>query len=78
MRTQTSIMYYDGLGRPNEQITIGITPDKNDLVQTTSYEGLHRERQKWLPVPMQTEGQYVESSSFRTQGSRLLFRQSSI
>lgn len=67
VRTQTSIMYYDGLGRPNEQITIGITPDKNDLVQTTSYEGLHRERQKWLPVPMQTEGQYVESSSFRTQ-----------
>ena len=45
VRTQTSIMYYDGLGRPNEQITIGITPDKNDLVQTTSYEGLHRDRQ---------------------------------
>ena len=67
VRTRTTIQYYDGLGRPVESINVGTSPDKNDLVQVTDYSGLHLATKSWLPVPIQTEGQYIEVSNIKTQ-----------
>jgi RHS repeat-associated protein len=66
VRTQTAIQYYDGLGRPNERIAIEASPSKWDLVKVTNYSGLNREDQKWLPIPQQTEGQYMDTSSVKS------------
>lgn len=69
IRTQTSIKYYDGLGRPTETIAMETTPDKKDLVQVTGYIGLSRVSQQWLPVPMLTEGAYVDVSVIQSQNA---------
>lgn len=50
-----NIQFYDGLGRPNELIEVGITPNHSDLVSTTTYSGLHRATQQWLSVPTPKE-----------------------
>lgn len=43
------IQYYDGLGRPNELIQKGVTPQRNDLVTLQEYDGYNRESNFWLP-----------------------------
>ena len=65
IRTNTAVQYYDGLGRPNELIAIGATPNKKDLVSTITYSGLHRATQQWLPVEIDSKGQYVDFSSYK-------------
>ncbi len=67
IRTRTTIQYYDGLGRPVESIDVGTSPNKNDLVRVTDYSGLHLATKSWLPVPTQTEGQFIEVSNIKTQ-----------
>ena len=67
VRTRTAIQYYDGLGRPDEQITVESAPDKRDWVQTVSYGDLHRATKQWLPVSMQTDGQRVNVTSYESQ-----------
>lgn len=67
VRTRTAIQYYDGLGRPDELITVESAPDKRDWVQTVSYGDLHRATKQWLPVSMQTDGQRVNVTSYESQ-----------
>ena len=66
VRTRTAIQYYDGLGRPDEQIAIESTPDKRDLVQTITYSDLRKATKQWLPVVAQTEGQRVSVTAFES------------
>ena len=65
IRTTAAIKYYDGLGRPNESVVVGVTPSKKDLVSGTTYCGLHRATQQWLPVEVDSKGQYVDFSSYK-------------
>ena len=67
VRTQTTLQYYDGLGRPVETTALGVTPGKYDLVQITEYSGLHRAIQQWSPVPAQTDGQLINVSDIKSQ-----------
>ena len=67
VRTHTAIQYYDGLGRPFENVTIETTPGRNDLVQVTDYKGLHVASKQWLPIPAETEGQLVNVSNVKTE-----------
>ena len=60
IRTNTAIQYYDALGRPNELIAVGVTPSKKDLVSTTTYNGLHRAIEQYLPTPMDTKGAFTD------------------
>jgi RHS repeat-associated protein len=69
VRTHSVVTYYDGLGRPVESISIEETPDKSDLVQTTTYNGLHRVSKQWLPVERQTYGAYLDVSTLQSQNS---------
>ena len=69
VRTMTNIQYYDGLGRPNEQIAVDATPGRCDLVYTTNYSGLHRATQQWLPVTRQTNGGYVDVATVQSQNA---------
>ena len=47
-----NIQFYDGLGRPSELVAIGATPNQHDLVTITTYNGLHRVAQQYLPMPI--------------------------
>ena len=66
VRTQTSIMYYDGLGRPVENILIGVNPSKSDLLTITDYNGLHSAVKQWLPVSLHAEGDFTDVSDIKT------------
>ena len=66
VRTKATIQYYDGLGRPIELIALENTPNKDDLVQTSYYKGLHNAVEHWLPIPLQSEGQYIDADNVKT------------
>ena len=44
-----SITYFDGLGRPKQQIGIKATPDKGDLVTHIVYDDYGRQARQYLP-----------------------------
>ncbi|MEW7311121.1 DUF6443 domain-containing protein, partial [Elizabethkingia anophelis] len=48
---QQSISYFDGLGRPKQELSIKSTPNGNDLVTDIPYDSFGRQVQSWLPVP---------------------------
>lgn len=47
-----SIHYFDGLGRPKQNIAIKASPTGKDLVTTIPYDGFGRQVDSWLPAPM--------------------------
>ncbi|WP_339144308.1 DUF6443 domain-containing protein [Croceitalea sp. MTPC5] len=55
------IAYFDGLGRPRQQIAIDQTPDKNDLVTHIGFDGFNRTHRQWLPYEEATD----ELASYR-------------
>ncbi len=54
---QKSITYYDGLGRPKQQIAIGANPDGEDIVTPILYDSFGRQDKEYLPyVPTESSG----------------------
>ena len=59
-----SINYYDGLGRPEQTVQYGASPDgKKDWVSRTAYDGLGREHQQWLPSSVSRSFGYTSTNS---------------
>lgn len=56
-----SITYFDGLGRPKQQIGIKASPDKKDIVTHISYDEYGRQDKQYLPFERQTGalGSYI-------------------
>ncbi len=48
----TSYQYFDGLGRPLQNIQVGVTPGQYDLVDYQEYDALGRKSLFWLPVSL--------------------------
>ncbi|KZS41509.1 hypothetical protein AWE51_21105 [Aquimarina aggregata] len=48
-----SISYFDGLGRPKQQITIKASPDQKDIVSHITYDTLGRQAKQYLPFERQ-------------------------
>jgi hypothetical protein len=44
-----AITYFDGLGRPMQSIGIKASPDKQDIVTYTGYDGFGRQDKNYLP-----------------------------
>jgi RHS repeat-associated protein len=47
--SNTSIQYFDGLGRPSQTVQHAITPLGADLVSGIEYDGVGRDFRHWLP-----------------------------
>ncbi|MEO0900552.1 MAG: DUF6443 domain-containing protein, partial [Bacteroidota bacterium] len=64
-----SITYFDGLGRPKQQIAIKNAPDKGDIVTHISYDDYGRMDKEWLPLHESTgsPGSYRGDRSFATR-----------
>ncbi|NOU60119.1 DUF6443 domain-containing protein [Marinifilum caeruleilacunae] len=62
-KTLHSLKYFDGLGRVDQNIEIGATPNGFDLVQPFDYDELGREKKKFLPYALRhsNAGAYVAS-----------------
>jgi RHS repeat-associated protein len=48
-KNSQTIQYFDGLGRPIQNVTTQGSPSKSDIVQPVVYDGLGREAVKYLP-----------------------------
>jgi len=54
-----TIAYFDGLGREDQTIQIGASPQGNDVVQAIDYDRLSRQSKKYLPYTIGIKsGQY--------------------
>jgi RHS repeat-associated protein len=63
--SNTTIQYFDGLGRPIETVQKAITPGGKDLINLTQYDDFGREYQHWLPAPASgSAGAYVDATGF--------------
>lgn len=51
-----SIAFYDGLGRPTQQIALGGSPTQLDVISETVYDGLGRTGVNYLPYTAETNG----------------------
>jgi len=58
---QQSISYFDGLGRPKQELSIKSTPNGQDLVSDIPYDSFGRQVQSWLPVPMGSQNGNIQS-----------------
>jgi len=52
---QQSVAYFDGLGRPKQQLSIKASPTGQDLVTYIPYDNFGRQIQSWLPVPIASQ-----------------------
>lgn len=55
------IQFFDGLGRPKQNISIKSTPSGKDLVTTIPYDDFGRQVDSWLPVPMSSLNGDIQS-----------------
>ncbi|PWK17494.1 DUF6443 domain-containing protein, partial [Maribacter polysiphoniae] len=64
-----SITYFDGLGRPMQQIGIKAAPDKEDIITHVEYDGFGRQDKDWLPYhePSGTLGTYRGNKASATR-----------
>lgn len=58
------VNYYDGLGRPEQTIQQGMSPNHKDLVTLQEYDGWGRKSNTWLPaVATQGAGDFIDADS---------------
>ncbi len=60
------VQYFDGLGRPNQTVQVGITPGKKDLAIMQEYDEFGRESNVWLPGYGVGNGVYTDPVSVKT------------
>ncbi|XLS29987.1 fibronectin type III domain-containing protein [Flavobacteriaceae bacterium M23B6Z8] len=59
-----NIIYYDGLGRPIQEIAIKQTPEADDLIKPITYDSYGRVAREYLPYPVtRTNGNFGELAS---------------
>ncbi|GHU63513.1 hypothetical protein FACS1894123_06410 [Bacteroidia bacterium] len=56
------VQYYDGLGRPNQQVQVGVTPNRQDLITIQEYDPIGRESKTWLPIPKTNNGAFYSGN----------------
>ncbi|MFN8255395.1 MAG: DUF6443 domain-containing protein [Bacteroidales bacterium] len=60
--------YFDGLGRPMQNVSVGASPYKNqagqnmDMVQIITYDDFGREAEKFMPYPVDNNGGYISGA----------------
>ena len=63
---QVSIQYFDGMGRPVQQVQKNHTPSGKDLVTNIDYDYCGRVSKEWLPTPVENSQEYIKPGNFAT------------
>ena len=58
--------YYDGLGRPIQQVSVGAAPSGNDIIATTTYDNKGREFKQLLPFSYDNDGAYASNTAYKS------------
>ena len=58
--------YYDGLGRPIQQVSVGATPSGNDIITTTVYDNKGRVFKKLLPFSYDNDGAFAHNAAYKS------------
>ena len=64
-----TLEFYDNLGRPKQNITLGGSPNHHDVVQPIEYDEFSREPKKYLPFAKTIRNGKFEMSPIAAQGS---------
>ncbi len=54
--------YFDGLGRLIQNIALGQSPGKNDIVQITDYDEYGRQTVKYMPYTTENDGRFISTA----------------
>ena len=65
------VQYFDGLGRPNQSVQVGITPGKKDLAIIQEYDPFGRESNVWLPGYGTGNGTYTDPTTVKNSAKAL-------
>ena len=60
-RVATKITYFDGLGRPEQVVRLGMTTGHKDLIDYYQYDAAGREHKNWLPTMGRNSKRFFES-----------------
>src|SRR5690554_3936680 len=59
-----TVQYFDGLGRPEQSVSVKATPDGKDIVTKIEYDGFGRQTIDYLPVPVsQSNGNFINPAN---------------
>lgn len=58
--------YYDGLGRPVQQVSVGAAPSGNDIIATTAYDNKGREFKQLLPFSYDNNGDFAHNAAYKS------------
>lgn len=58
--------YYDGLGRPVQQVSVGAAPSGNDIIATTAYDNKGREFKQLLPFSYDNDGAFAHNAAYKS------------
>lgn len=61
-----AIQYFDGLGRPNQAVQVGASPQKKDIISIQEYDAFGRESSAWLPGLSSGNGAFVNFDAVKT------------
>lgn len=77
---QQEITYFDGLGRPMQQVTTQGSPTQQDMVQPIAYDPFGRENKKYLPYTGGNDGRYKTDAlaATYTTSQQYLFYQTAL
>ena len=63
-KEQVSIQYFDGLGRPVQNVLKNYTHSGKDLVTNIDYDYCGRITKEWLPTPIENNSGYIKPENF--------------
>ena len=59
-------IYYDGLGRPIQQVGVGAAPSGNDIISTTMYDNKGRKANHLLPFSYDNDGMFAHNAIYKS------------
>ena len=57
IRAKTTLVYFDGIGRQEQSVSLKASPESLDIVSTFEYCDRRNVSKQWLPIAIQTDGQ---------------------
>ena len=59
-------IYYDGLGRPIQQVSVGAAPSGNNIIATTVYDNKGREFKQLRPFSYDNNGDFAHNATYKS------------